>query len=144
MSHEEPRLERRELRRDYERRRKQLVDLLRKARKDAGLTQKTVALMLGTTQPNVGKLERSGRVPFIVLERLAAIYDVLLAYFVTLPADTRKDGKYLGKTNEEWSAYHQIYNRNRNHDGCPSGKFDGMKRARSVDAMKSWQRQWYG
>ena|ERR1700688_1312271 len=30
---------------------------------------------------------------------LAAIYDVPLVYFVTLPADTRTDGKYLGKTN---------------------------------------------
>ncbi len=119
MSHEEPRRERRELRRDYERRRKQIVLLLRNARKATGLTQKTVALMLGTTQPNVGKLERSGRVPFIVLERLAAIYDVPLSHFVTLPPDTRKDGKYLGMTNEEWSAYHNTYNQNRCHSGPP-------------------------
>jgi len=44
--------------------------------------------MLGTTQPNVGKLERSVRVLFIVLERLAAIYDVPLSYFATLDADS--------------------------------------------------------
>ena len=49
---------------------------------------------------------------------LAAIYDVPLAYFVTLPADTRTDGKYLGKTDDEWSTYHQEYNRNR-HQRMP-------------------------
>lgn len=96
-----------------------MVELLRNARKAAGLTQRTVALMLGTTQPNVGKLERSGRVPFIALERLAAIYDVPLSHFVTLPADTRKDGKYLGMTNEEWSEYHETYNRPRCRTGPP-------------------------
>ena len=88
-----------------------MTQLLRKARKESGLTQKTVALMLGTTQPNVGKLERSGRVPFIVVERLAAIYGVPLSYFTTLRADTREDGKYLGMTNEEWSRSHDLYNR---------------------------------
>lgn len=119
MSHEEPRRERRELRRDCQRRRKLMVQLLRKARKQAGLTQKTVALMLGTTQPNVGKLERSGRVPFIVVERLAAIYDVPLSYFTSLDADTRTDGKYLGMTNEEWSQYHDEYNRPRCRTGPP-------------------------
>jgi len=96
-----------------------MVELLLKARKAAGLNQATVALMLGTTQPTVGKLERSGRVPFIVLERLAAIYDVPLSYFATLPVDTRKDGKYLGMTNEEWSNYHDVYNRPRCHTGPP-------------------------
>lgn len=93
MSHEEPRRERRELRRDYQRRRRLMTQLLQKARKEAGLTQKTVALMLGTTQPNVGKLERSGRVPFILMERLAAIYNVSLSYFTTLDSDTRKVGE---------------------------------------------------
>lgn len=112
-----------------------MVVLLRKARKEAGLNQKTVALMLGTTQPNVGKLERSGRVPFIVLERLAAIYDVPLTYFATLPADTRKDGKYLGMTNEEWSNYHDVYNRPRCHTGPP---FRSV-RATSIEPFLGWK-----
>ena len=132
MSHEEPRRERRELRRDLHRRRKLMVKLLRKARKGAGLTQKTVALMLGTTQPNVGKLERSGRVPFIVVERLAAIYDVPLSYFATLDADTRTDGKYLGMTNEQWSAYYSQYNRPRCRTGRPPKTYDARRRAISV------------
>ena len=135
MSHEEPRRERRELRRDFERRRKQMVQLLRRARKEAGLTQKTVALMLGTTQPNVGKLERSGRVPFIVVERLAAIYDIPLSYFGTLDADTRKEGKYLGMTNEEWSRYHDEYNRPRCRTGPP---FKSVK-AVSIEKYLEWE-----
>jgi len=112
-----------------------MVELLRKARKEAGLNQKTVALMLGTTQPNVGKLERSGRVPFIVLERLAVIYDVPLTYFATLPADTRKDGKYLGMTNEEWSNYHDMYNRNRCHTGPPFRSVG----ATSIEPFLGWK-----
>lgn len=88
--------------------------------------------MLGTTQPNVGKLERSGRVSFVVVERLAAIYDVPLSYFATLPADTRKDGKYLGMTSEEWSKYHDVYNRPRCRTEPNKLAMDAMQRAISV------------
>jgi transcriptional regulator with XRE-family HTH domain len=110
--------------------------MLRKARKEAGLTQKTVALMLGTTQPNVGKLERLGRVSFIVIERLAAIYAVPLSYFATLDEDTRKDGKYLGMTNQEWSNYHDEYNRPR----CRTGPPFKSVRAVSIEKYLEWER----
>jgi transcriptional regulator with XRE-family HTH domain len=59
---------------------------LRKARRDAGLTQEEVARRLGARQALVSKVERGERrLDPIELSRFAALYGKPLAWFLMIP-----------------------------------------------------------
>ena len=95
----------RTLKREYWPRLNQFRKLLIQARRDSGLSQIAVALMLGRPQSYVSKIEKAGKtgkVDFVLMERLAAIYGKPLSFFSTLPSDVREGDKYLGLTNAEW------------------------------------------
>jgi len=86
-----------------------LREKLKQARKEADLTQPEVAYMAGCSQSYLSKVERSGRVDFVRLERLAAIYDKPVEWFTTLdpnitdPVSWAPDvPAYRGLTREEW------------------------------------------
>jgi transcriptional regulator with XRE-family HTH domain len=89
--------------------RKLLRDKLKQARKEADLSQAVVAYMLGCSQSYLTKVERTGRVDFARLERLAAIYDKPLEWFQTLdPKITTRvtwapnEPAYQKLTRKEW------------------------------------------
>ena len=90
--------------------RKLLRQKLKQARKEADLSQPVVSYMLGCSQSYLSKVERSGRVDFVRLERLAAIYDKPVSWFATLdpkitaPTTYAVEGEscYRGLTRKEW------------------------------------------
>lgn len=90
--------------------RKLLRQKLKQARKEADLSQPVVAYMLGGSQSYLSKVERSGRVDFVRLERLAAIYAKPVSWFATLdpkitaPTNYAVEGEpcYRGSTRKEW------------------------------------------
>jgi transcriptional regulator with XRE-family HTH domain len=90
--------------------RKLLREKLKQARREADLSQPVVAYMLGCSQSYLSKVERTGRVDFVRLERLGAIYDKPLSWFATLDPNVRarttyaaKDEPcYRGLTRKEW------------------------------------------
>jgi transcriptional regulator with XRE-family HTH domain len=65
--------------------RRKLREKLRQARTETKLTQKVVAYMLGCSQSYLSKVERTGRVDFVRMQRLAAIYARPIEWFQTLP-----------------------------------------------------------
>ena len=68
----------------YDKRQRRFLELLRQARKEAGLTQVDVSKLLGVTQSHVSKWESGeNRVTFLDLEDLAAAYSKPLTYFET-------------------------------------------------------------
>jgi transcriptional regulator with XRE-family HTH domain len=78
---------------------------LKEARCEAKLSQAVVGYMLGCTQSYVSKIERTGRVEFVRMQRLAAIYGKPLEWFRTLDNPIRGiegEGGYLGYSLEEW------------------------------------------
>ena len=67
----------------YSKDHKELVEKLRKARREAQLDQKQTAKLLGTTQSYVSKLESGQRrVNVVQLKELAKVYKKSLSYFV--------------------------------------------------------------
>lgn len=61
-----------------------LVSQLKKARKEAGLTQREVAKKLGRTQSYISKVESGDlRVDIIQLREFAGLYKKNLNYFLT-------------------------------------------------------------
>ncbi len=62
---------------------KELNHKIRKPRADAGLDQKQAALLLGTTQSNISKIESGQRkIDVMQLKELARVYKRRLAYFI--------------------------------------------------------------
>jgi len=62
---------------------KVFIKQLKKARKEAGLTQIQVAKKLGSTQAYISKVEKSQlRVDVLELKRLAKIYGKAIGYFL--------------------------------------------------------------
>lgn len=60
-----------------------LVEQLKKARKEAGLSQKDVAAKLGKTQSYISKIEAGQlRVDLVQLKELSKIYKKELGYFL--------------------------------------------------------------
>jgi transcriptional regulator with XRE-family HTH domain len=89
---------------DEERRnRKGLREKLRLARTESKLSQAVAAYMLGCSQSYLSKVERTGRVDFVRMQRLAAIYDKPLDWFQTL-SDVFQTGQhlYLGYPLLDW------------------------------------------
>ena len=61
-----------------------LIEKIKKARCDAGLDQKQVAELLGTTQSNISKIESGQRrVDVLQLKELARVYKKRVSYFIT-------------------------------------------------------------
>jgi transcriptional regulator with XRE-family HTH domain len=89
---------------DEERRsRKGLREKLRLARTERKLSQAVVAYMLGCSQSYLSKVERTGRVDFVRLQRLAAIYAKPLDWFQTLGDVFQTDEHlYLGYPLLDW------------------------------------------
>jgi transcriptional regulator with XRE-family HTH domain len=64
---------------DYEK----LLQKIKTARKEAGLTQKEAAKKLGTVQPFLSKIETGERrIDVIELKKLAEIYKKKISYFL--------------------------------------------------------------
>ncbi len=62
---------------------RKLTDLLRSARKNAGLSQKEAARLMGTTQSYISKAEAGLlRVDIVQLRRFAGLYKLDLSYFI--------------------------------------------------------------
>jgi len=62
---------------------KQLVEQLKKARKEVGMDQKDVAKALGKTQSYISKIETGQRrVDVIQLKELARIYKKSVSFFI--------------------------------------------------------------
>lgn len=67
----------------YSQEHKDLIERLKKARKDKKLDQKKVAEMLGVSQSYVSKIESGQmRIDVIQLKRFAKIYGKSLSYFI--------------------------------------------------------------
>jgi|SRR5271157_114115 len=64
--------------------RKLLREKLKQARLEAGYTQPEVAYNIGWSQSYLSKVEGHGRIDFVRLERLAAVYNKPLSWFATL------------------------------------------------------------
>ena len=64
-----------------------MLERLRAARREAGLTQEAVAELLGTTQAFISKVERGERrIDPVELAEFAAVYEKELDYFLLKPA----------------------------------------------------------
>lgn len=62
---------------------KHLVDLLKKAREDTGLTQNEVGARLGVSQSFISKIESGQyRIDIVQLLRFARLYQKKLSFFV--------------------------------------------------------------
>jgi transcriptional regulator with XRE-family HTH domain len=109
--------------------RKVLREKLKQARTEAGLAQPVVAYMMGCSQSWLSKLEKSGNLDFLTLERLAAIYDKPLEWFSTLGPGIRArttwaphEAAYRGQTRTEWKQSAKIkQKRGRGHWPTPRG-----------------------
>ena len=67
----------------YSQQHKSLIQRIKKARVAAGLGQKEVAHLLGTTQSNISKIESGQRkVDVLQLKELARVYKKHLSYFI--------------------------------------------------------------
>ncbi len=67
-----------------------MLEQLRAARRDAGLTQEAVAELLDTTQAFISKVERGERrIDPVELAELAAIYEKDVDHFLLRPALSR-------------------------------------------------------
>ena len=67
------------------------------------MSQEVVGRMMGRNQLWVMRAEKTGRISFVSLEHLAAIYQKPLSYFETLDLSAiRIEGNYLGLANAEW------------------------------------------
>jgi transcriptional regulator with XRE-family HTH domain len=91
--------------------RKILREKLKQARLEADYKQAEVAYILGWSQSYLSKIEDGdGRIDFVRLERLAAVYNKPLAWFATLdpdisnPTSYAEEGEpcYDGQTRKEW------------------------------------------
>jgi transcriptional regulator with XRE-family HTH domain len=90
--------------------RKRLREKLKQARLDAGYKQSEVAYMMGWSQSYFSKVEDHGRIDFVRLERLAAVYNKPLSWFATLDPNISKPTNYAvenepcyrGLTRKEW------------------------------------------
>jgi transcriptional regulator with XRE-family HTH domain len=107
-----PRLEER-IQGDYSSGRGKLALRLREARKACGLRQNLVAFMTATSQSYISRVERTGDIEFVILERLAAVYSKPVTDFLTRSYGTvtaRRPSEpdvpmYMGKTRDEWKYY---------------------------------------
>jgi len=83
-------------------REKSLAKALKTAR--GRRSQEVVARMMGKTQSWVAKIEMTGRVTFVHLERLAIIYGKELSDFSKLRREDviNEQGDYLGKAEGRW------------------------------------------
>lgn len=98
---------------DYKNRHKGLAIALRRARNEAGLSQAEAAFMISSNQSFLSRVERTGEVDFVVLERLAAVYNKPVSSFHTLDfeAVTRRNlnqpdiPQYEGRTRAEWKYF---------------------------------------
>lgn len=100
-----------QVKRDNSKRRRQLRDKLRQARLEADYKQSEVAYVMGWSQSYISKIEDGdGRIDFVRLERLAAVYNKPLSWFATLDPDISKPTSYAekgepcyrGLTRKEW------------------------------------------
>ena len=67
----------------YSKEHKYLVERLKQARKEANLTQKKIAKLLGTTQSYISKVESGQlRIDVLQLKELARIYKKDLTFFI--------------------------------------------------------------
>lgn len=67
----------------YSKNHRYLVKQLKKARKEAGLTQREVAQLLGKTQSYISKIESGQRrIDIVQLKKLAKIYKKNLNFFI--------------------------------------------------------------
>ncbi len=67
----------------YTKEHRNLVEKLRKARKESGLDQKTVAKLLGVTQSYISKIESGQRrIDIVQLKTFAKIYKKKIDYFL--------------------------------------------------------------
>jgi transcriptional regulator with XRE-family HTH domain len=98
---------------DYQRRHKGLAIALRLARKEAGLSQAEAAFMISSNQSFLSRVERTGEIDSVVLERLAAVYNKPVSAFKSLDfeAVTRRNlnqpdiPQYEGRTRAEWKYF---------------------------------------
>jgi len=72
-----------QFKRDYERRREVLRVILRRARKESKLSQGEAAYMISSNQSFLSRVEKTGVIDFVVLERLAAVYGKPVGHFTT-------------------------------------------------------------
>jgi transcriptional regulator with XRE-family HTH domain len=90
--------------------RKLLREKLKQARLEAGYTQPEVAYIMGWSQSYFSKVEGHGRIDFVRLERLAAVYNKSVEWFGTLNPNISKPTSYAeenepcyrGLTRKEW------------------------------------------
>src|SRR6266576_1747129 len=101
--------------------RRSLREKLRLARNEAKLSQAVVAYMLGCSQSYLSKVERTGRVAFVRLQRLAAIYARPLEWFQTL------DDPFCGEE--------------RFYGGCALGDWEKLEKLRHWIVPSGWGRQ---
>ncbi len=96
---------------DNSRRRSLLRERLKQARLEADYKQSEVAYIMGWSQSYLSKVEDGdGRIDFVRLERLAAVYNKPLSWFATLdpdisnPTTYAEEGEpcYRGLTRKEW------------------------------------------
>ncbi|MBI5729353.1 MAG: helix-turn-helix transcriptional regulator [Candidatus Magasanikbacteria bacterium] len=67
----------------YSNEHKKLVEQLKKARKEAGVDQRDVAMALGKTQSYVSKIEAGQRrIDVVQLKELAKIYKKTVSFFI--------------------------------------------------------------
>ncbi|MGA2859196.1 MAG: helix-turn-helix transcriptional regulator [Candidatus Sulfotelmatobacter sp.] len=89
--------------------RRNLREKLRLARNEAKLSQAVVAYMCGCTQSYLSKVERTGRVDFVRLQRLAAVYAKPLEWFQTLDDPFSGEERfYLGWALEDWEQLEKL------------------------------------
>jgi transcriptional regulator with XRE-family HTH domain len=89
--------------------RKRLCEKLRLARSETKLSQVVVAYMLGCSQSYLSKVERTGRVDFVRMQRLAAIYARPLEWFQTLDDPFSGEERfYLGWALEDWEKLEKL------------------------------------
>jgi len=92
--------------------RKELREKLREARAEAKLSQAVAAYMLGCSQSYLSKVERTGRVDFVRMQRLSAIYAKPLEWFLTLKDVFTKDERlYLGYELFDWQTLEKTRHR---------------------------------
>jgi len=104
---------------------------LKKARLDAGFTQKEVADMLGITYQAISNYERgTNRVDADTLSKLCNIYSIKISDLLQTPAWTQemRDAYYAAETQEERQSYIRMW-------GTPDFLIEAENNRREPDPM---------
>ena len=98
---------------DAKRGRKRLSKLLKERREAVGISQRVLGVMLGVTQSQVTRAERSGEVDFVLMERWAAALGCPLTVFYTQDPSTLSYPvwdphayHYRNHSAEDWKVFH--------------------------------------